>query len=116
MTRYAVPIASFEGLKSRVNDHFAMSEDFVILEAEGDKILDVRSIHNEQADEKKAADFLIDNGVEVVLCGRIGTCMMRILQDQGVAIYSGAEGTVREAFKDHRAGKLTEVRPNPYQI
>ena len=116
MTRYAIPVASSEGLDSRVNDHFAMSEDFLILEAEGDRILSFRAIHNGQADEKKAADLVADLGVEVVLCGRIGSCMLRIFQDRGVAIFSGAEGTAKEAFESFKAGKLTEVRPNPYLI
>jgi predicted Fe-Mo cluster-binding NifX family protein len=42
--------------------------------------------------------------------------MTRIFMDKGVRLFSGAEGTIREAYKDYRAGKLTEVRPNPYQI
>ncbi len=116
MTRIAVPVVSPEGLSSKVNDHFAMSECFAILEVKGGRIASAEVIRNTQKDEKKAAEFLVEHGAEVVLAGRIGSCMTRIFMDHGVRLFSGAEGTVKDAFKDYKAGKLTEVRPNPYQI
>ncbi len=116
MTRIAVPISSPEGLSSKVNDHFAMSECFAILEVKKGRIASVEVVRNQRKDVVKAAEFLIEQGAEVVLTGRIGSCMTRIFVDKGVRMFSGAEGTVKDAFKDYRAGKLTEVKPNPYQI
>ncbi|MCD1295043.1 hypothetical protein CUJ83_08540 [Methanocella sp. CWC-04] len=112
MTRYAIPITSPEGLSSPVKEHFAKSEYFVILEAEEDKIVSVDVLHNVPSEEgeKKAADFLADNGVNVVLAGSIGPCMKSILHDRGVKVFMGAEGTAEDAFKDHMAGKLMEVQ------
>lgn len=116
MTRFGVPVTSPKGLSSKVNDHFAMSECFAILEVKGGRIASAEVVRNTQKEEKKAAEFLVEHGVEVVLTGRIGSCMTRIFMDKGVKMFSGAEGTVKEAFKDYMAGKLTEVQPNPYQI
>ncbi|WP_174591022.1 NifB/NifX family molybdenum-iron cluster-binding protein [Methanocella conradii] len=116
MTRLAVPLSSLEGPGSTVNDHFAMSEDFAILEAEGDRIVSIEFAHNEKANDTKAAEFVADKGVEVVLAGRIGSCMARIFHDRGIKIFCGAEGTVEEAFKQYVAGRLMEVSPNPYQL
>jgi predicted Fe-Mo cluster-binding NifX family protein len=42
--------------------------------------------------------------------------MIRVFMDRGIPMFSGAEGTVAQAFKDYKAGKLAEVRPNPYQL
>ena len=117
MTRLAIPISSPEGLSSKVNDHFALSEYFAILEADGDKVLSVDILHiTADKDEKKAPDLLADNGVEVVLAGRIGSCMMRILRDRGVRMFSGADGTVKDAFESYNKRTLSEVRPNPYLL
>ncbi len=116
MTRFGVPVASPEGLASKVNDHFAMSECFAILDVKGGRIASVEVVRNPRKDEVKAAEFLVGRGAEVVLVGRIGSCMTRIFMDKGVKVFSGAEGTVKEAFKEYKAGKLTEVQPNPYQI
>lgn len=117
MTRLAIPIGSPEGLTSKVNDHFAMSEYFAILEAENGVIISVDVLHfNAEKDEKKAASLLADDNVEVVLAGRIGSCMMRIFQDRGVRMFSGAEGTAKEAFESYLQGTLKEVLPNPYLL
>jgi len=116
MTRFGVPVISPEGLSSKVNDHFAMSECFAILDVKKGRIASAQFIRNTRKDEVKAAEFLVEHGAQVVLAGRIGSCMTRIFMDRGVKLYSGAEGTIKEAFEDYRAGKLTEVRPNPYQI
>ncbi len=113
MARLAVPVSSPGG--HMVSDHFAMSESFAILEAEGDRIVSMEFARNEEED-KKAAEFVADKGVEVVLAGRIGACMTRILHERGIKIFSGAEGTVEEAYRQYVEGRLTEVSPNPYQL
>jgi predicted Fe-Mo cluster-binding NifX family protein len=117
-TRYAVPVKSEDGLSSEVNDHFAMSEHFAILEVKKNRIISVRFVHNRRDVEKQnnAAQFLVDRGVMVVLTGRIGSCMIRIFMDTGIKLYSGAAGTVEDAFNSYVEGKLAEVRPSPYQL
>lgn len=118
MIRYAVPVASSEGLSSVVNDHFGMSEYFAVLDVQNQEIVSVKVIHNTVKSEnsKNTAEFIVDQGVEVVLAGRIGSCMIRIFQDRGIKMFSGAEGTVKDAFEDYKAGKLREVQPNPYLL
>jgi predicted Fe-Mo cluster-binding NifX family protein len=116
MVRIAIPVVSPEGLASKVNDHFAMSESFAILEVKKGRIASAEVVCNARKDEVKAAEFIAEHGAEVVLAGRIGSCMTRIFMDKGVKVFSGAEGSAEDAFKDYKAGKLTEVRPNPYQI
>jgi predicted Fe-Mo cluster-binding NifX family protein len=116
MTRLAVPVVLPEGLSSKVNEHFARSEYFAIIDTNEDDIVSADVIHCAPEDDKKKAEFLADRGVNIVLAGRIGSCMMRILMDRGVVLFSGADGTVKDAFFEYRSGKLTEVRPNPYQL
>lgn len=116
MTRLVVPVISPEGLSSRISEHFARSEYFAILEADGDEVVSADVIHCVPEDDKKKAELLADRGVEVVLAGRIGSCMIRVFMDRGIQMYSGAEGTALQAFEDFKAGKLAEVRPGPYQL
>jgi predicted Fe-Mo cluster-binding NifX family protein len=117
MTRCAVPVKSAAGLSSEVNDHFAMSEHFAILEIREKRIVSVGFVHYEAGEGRKnPAELLADAGVGVVLAGRIGSCMIRLFMDKNIKIYSGAEGTVEEAFCHYVAGDLAEVRPSPYQL
>lgn len=116
MTRFAVPVVSPEGLGSKVSEHFARSEYFAILDAKEGELVSVKVVHCVPEDDKKKAGLLSDRGVEVVLAGRIGSCMVRVFMDKGIPMFSGAEGTVKQAFEDYKAGKLAEVKPNPYQL
>lgn len=116
MIRYALPIRSFEGTLSEMYDHFSKSEYFAIIDAEGDRITSINVIHNEPAmqNQKKAADILADSGVNIVLTGVIGPCMISIFKNKGVRIFMGAEGTITDAFEDYLAGKLKEVDMSRY--
>jgi len=115
MTRIAVPVVRPEDLASTVNDHFAKSEYFAILDDLTDKPAIVEFIPG-AGSEKASAEKIVAAGVDVVLAGRIGSCMIRIFMDKGIKMFSGAEGTLLQSWKDYKAGKLEEVRPNPYQI
>lgn len=116
MPRIAVPVVSPAGLASVVSDHFAMSECFAILDVERGRIAPVEFVRNPGQGEAKAAELLVEHGAEVVLAGRIGSCMTRVFMDEGVRVFSEAGGTVEQAVKDYEAGKLTEVKPNLYQL
>jgi predicted Fe-Mo cluster-binding NifX family protein len=116
MTRFAMPVISSRGVTSKVNEHFARSEYFAIFEANGEQISSVKVLRFAPEDDKKKAEFLADKGAEIVLAGRIGACMTRILIDRGIKIFSGAEGTIKEAYGAYVTGKLTEAKPNPYQL
>ncbi len=116
MTRFAVPVVSPEGLESKVSEHFARSEYFAILVADDDRIVSADVVHCVPEDDKKKAELLADRGVDVVLAGRIGSCMVRVFMDRGIPMFSGAGGTVKQALKDYKDGKLAEVKPNPYQL
>lgn len=116
MTLVAVPVASDEGLSSKVNDHFSMSNHYAILDVESGKIATVKIISNPMAGQKNAAELLVKNRVNVVLAGRIGSCAIKILLDSGARLFSDAEGTVEEAFEDYLAGKLREILTAGYTL
>ncbi len=116
MTRFAVPVVSPEGPGSKVSEHFARSEYFAILDAIEGKVVSVKVVHCVPEDDKKKAGLLADMGVEIVLAGRIGSCMISVFMGRGIQMYGGAEGTALQAFEDYTAGKLAEVKPNPYQL
>ena len=52
------------------------------------------------------AQELVNRKVECVLTGRIGPNAMAVLQAAGIKVYTGASGTVREAFEQYNNGLL----------
>lgn len=109
--KIGVPIVSPNGLASEVNDHFGMSEYFALLEVEGDKIQNIEVIKDNPSlkERKTPAEVLADHKAGVVLAGGIGRHMIKELQDRGIRIFSGAAGTVEQAFEDYKAGMLSEI-------
>jgi predicted Fe-Mo cluster-binding NifX family protein len=110
--KLGIPVISTNGLSAEVNEHFGMSEYFVLLEVEGDQIGKVCILENSpsQKDHKSPAEFLADHGVGIVLAGGIGPHMIMELLDGGIRIFRGAAGTAEQAFEDYKAGMLNEVR------
>lgn len=117
MTRYAVPVKSPDGLSSKVRDHLATAEYFVIIDAENDRITSseiLRFTPQSPEEQKKVDDFLVDKGVNVVIAGSLGPCMISKLFDRGIKIYTDAGGTAQDAFDAYLAGKLREVDRSKY--
>jgi predicted Fe-Mo cluster-binding NifX family protein len=109
MARYAVPVESYDGLSSKVREHFGKSEFFAILEVEHERIVSVTCLEKGPSEDRKSAAYLlVDSGVNVVLAASIGPCMRGTLMDRGVRLFTDAEGTVENAFNDLIAGKLKE--------
>jgi predicted Fe-Mo cluster-binding NifX family protein len=110
--RLGIPVESTNGLSSGVNEHFGMSEFFVLLEVDGDRVDKVSVLENnpDMKEPKTPADILAENGVNIVLAGGIGPHMIKELLDKGIRIFKGAVGTAEQAYEDYKAGMLTEVR------
>jgi len=110
--RLGIPVESTKGLSSGVNEHFGMSEFFVLLDVDGDKVEKVSVLENnpDMKEPKTPADILAESGVNIVLAGGIGPHMIKELLDKGIRIFKGAAGTAEQAYEDYKAGMLTEVR------
>ena len=112
MVTVAVPVVSEEGLRSELNDHFGMTEDFAVFDFEAGEAKDLKFISNDprETGAKPNAQFLIEQGVKIVLSSWIGPHMLNALLDSGVRVFKGAAGTVGDVIEDYKAGMLTEVR------
>lgn len=110
--KFGIPIVTPNGMASEVNDHFGMSEYFVLVDIDGDTVSKPDFVENgpDLKERKTPAAFLANKGVHVVLAGGIGPHMIKELLDAGIRVYRGAVGSVEQAIEDYRAGMLSEVR------
>jgi len=54
----------------------------------------------------QAAQTLVNQGVQAVVTGHVGPKAFAGLRSANVTIYTGAEGTVRQALEAFQAGRL----------
>jgi len=57
----------------------------------------------------QAAQFIIERGAQAVLTGNVGPNAFNVFQAAGVPVYLIPEGTVREAVKAYKSGRLQAV-------
>jgi predicted Fe-Mo cluster-binding NifX family protein len=57
----------------------------------------------------KGAQFLVGCGVSAVITGHVGPNASRALEAAGIKVFVMDSGTVRDAIKAYKEGKLTQV-------
>ncbi|ALV62390.1 hypothetical protein ADU37_CDS06910 [Thermococcus sp. 2319x1] len=81
------------GLEDFVNQHFGRTPTFTIADVEDGEIKSVRVVPNPGASAQRgagvqAAQFCIDEGVDVVIAGQLGPTSSQVLQKSGIKFVS----------------------------
>ncbi len=103
-------------MDSRVDPRFGRSQFFIVIDTETGEFTHHDNIQNLNATQGagiQAARNVIDLGVEAVLTGNLGPKAFATLQAGRIVMYTGVEGTVKEAIEQFRSGRLQPVsKPN----
>ncbi|HBG22403.1 MAG: NifB/NifX family molybdenum-iron cluster-binding protein [Syntrophaceticus sp.] len=91
-----------------VNPHFGQSKEFIIFEAEGNKVAGSKIVSNEDLchNHEGLAGLLKSQGVDVVITGGIGQPMIKALQAMGFEVLTGASGEAAKVASDYLNGTL----------
>ncbi len=108
--KFCIP-ATGEGLEAAVDRRFGRAAHFVVVDTETGQ---AESFPNEGATAGhgagvKAAQSVARSGAEAVLAPACGPKAFEVLEAAGIAVYSGAAGTVREAVEAFEKGQLTRL-------
>ena len=98
-------------LSSPVDPRFGRANYFLVVDTEtGDfSVADnSQNLNAAQGAGIQAGKNVVNLGAEAVITGHIGPRAFATLQAGGVAIYTGATGTVADAIEQFKAGTLKE--------
>lgn len=90
-----------------VFQHFGHTKEFKFYTVEDKKIVDSEIVPTMGSGHSMLADFLLLNGVTVLICGGIGGGAKEALTQAGIQIYGGAAGKADEAAAAFLAGTLS---------
>ncbi len=92
-----------EGL---VFQHFGHTSAFKIYEIENESVKSAQVIGTNGHGHGALADFLAQQGVDVLICGGIGGGAQMALADAGIRLYGGVMGDADEAVEAFLSGQL----------
>ena len=98
-------------LDSAMDPRFGRCRNFVIVDSDSDKF---EAFSNESVTASggagtQSAQFLANKGVGAVITGNVGPNAARALEAAGIKVYAAASGTVRDALRAYKAGKLSPI-------
>ena len=102
-------------LESEIDPRFGRCNYFLIINSE---TMDCKPLYNVGLNESggagiQAAQTLAKHGVKIVLTGNMGPNAFQTLSAAGIKVYTGANGTVREAIERYKKGEFREAEaPN----
>lgn len=86
--------------------HFGHTAQFKIYDAENGVITKTQVIDTMGSGHGALAGFLVQNGVDALICGGIGGGAQSALADAGIKLYGGASGNADNAVKSLLDGSL----------
>lgn len=104
--KIAVPSEDARGMDAMVFAHFGRCQYYTLVDT---TTKDVEILKNESTHfggGKLPPELLAVRRVEVLLCFDIGPRALALFNKLGIAVYAGAQGTVREVIKTWEEGLL----------
>ncbi len=98
-------------LNAEVDQRFGRCKYFLIVDSEN---MEFNAISNESSTSfggagVKAAETVVNNGAEILITGNIGPNAHRTLAAGNIKIFTGAKGTIKDAIKNYKNGKLNKT-------
>ena len=98
-------------LSSPVDPRFGRAQCFIVVDTETGEFSAADNSQNLNAAQGagiQAGKHVVDLGVQALITGHVGPKAFATLEAGGVAVYSGATGTVADAVEQFKAGKLRQ--------
>ena len=90
----------------KVFQHFGRTEQFKIYEIENGKVISDEIMSSDGTGHEALADLLADKGVNVLICGGMGSGAKAALEDAGLEVYSGQSGEADDVVEAYLKGEI----------
>ncbi len=97
--RVCIPTEGSGGLDAPVGEHFGRAPTYTIVDTETGEVEVLPNESEHMGGSGLPAELLAQAGVDVVLCAGLGWRAKALLEDYGMMVYVGAQGTAREALE-----------------
>ncbi len=95
-----------------VFQHFGHTETFKVYEVKDGKIVSSELIGSDGSGHEALAGLLKERAIDVLICGGIGNGAQAALEENGIELCAGAEGSADEAVEAFLRGELKNTGAN----
>ena len=88
----------------QVFQHFGHTEQFKLYEASDGKIVHTEVVDTNGSGHGALAGFLMQHGVDALICGGIGGGAQAALAEAGIKLYGGVSGDAGERIAQRKSG------------
>ncbi|MFC1509247.1 NifB/NifX family molybdenum-iron cluster-binding protein [Candidatus Omnitrophota bacterium] len=99
-------------MSSLVDPRFGRAKYFIVVDSDTGKFTahdNSQNLNAPQGAGIQAAKNVMDFGAEAILSGNVGPKAFAALQAAGIAVFTGATGTVQETLEAFNAGMLSRT-------
>lgn len=90
-----------------VFQHFGHTEQFKMYEVNDNEIVSSEIISTNGSGHSAIAQLLIENSVDILICGGIGGCAQKALAEGNIKLFGGVVGNADDAVSSLLSGTLT---------
>lgn len=94
----------------QIFQHFGRTEMFKLYDVEDGKVVKVTLLPGAEEGHAALSRQLVENGVNTVICGGLGTGMLNALDAGGIEVCANVTGSADEAVQAYLAGVLQYTR------
>ena len=112
--RIAISVDNNDGLDSVVSHHFGRCPYFILVDVEGQEVKGVTTVTNPYYGNHSPGQvpgFIHEQKANVMLAGGMGRRAVTFFEQFGIAVATGASGTVRDTLTKYLGGELTGADP-----
>ena len=95
----------------QIFQHFGHTSQFKVYEIQNNQVTSSQVVDTAGSGHGALAGFLMQRGVDTLICGGIGGGAINALSNAGIKVYGGVSGNVDTAVNDFISGKL-EYNPD----
>lgn len=104
--RICVPTMGNKGLDEMVGEHFGRVPTYTIINTESDEVEIIGNTSEHLGGTGYPTEIIARTGTDVMICSGLGRRAIRMFEENGIMVYMGAHGTVRDAMKMWKDGGL----------
>ncbi len=105
--KVCIPTMGDKGLDEQVGEHFGRVPTYTVYDSETEELNIMDNTSGHAGGSGYPAEILANAGINVMVCGGLGSRAISMFEQSGVMVYIGARGTVKEALDMWKAGQLT---------